>query len=355
MDFNQSPLLAIWEVTQSCDLACVHCRASAQPDRDPEELTTAEGYRLLDEIKQFGNPLLVFTGGDPLKRPDLYDLIRYSVQIGLRTNITPSATPLLTAEAIDEFKKCGISRMAISLDGPDATTHDDFRQVEGTYSQAIFALQYAREIGLDTQVQTMCTRRNLAKLAQIAEKVGEVQAKMWSLVFPVATCRTMEQDDLTGEEYEKVFEFLYEISKVAPFDVKTVEGLHYRRYIAQRLKSEHGGRGGANGRMLWRTAGVNDGRGFVFVSHTGQIFPSGFLPVSAGDVRRESIVDVYRNSSLFRVLREATANVGKCGYCEYHKICGGSRARAHALTGNYLEADPRCTYQPSRQTELAHA
>jgi radical SAM protein with 4Fe4S-binding SPASM domain len=128
-----------------------------------------------------------------------------------------------------------------------------------------------------------------------------------------------------------------------------------RRYIAHRLKSEHGGRGGANGRMLWRTAGVNDGRGLVFVSHTGQIFPSGFLPVSAGDVRRESIVDVYRNSSLFRVLREATANVGKCGYCEYHKICGGSRARAYALTGNYLEADPRCTYQPSRQTELAHA
>jgi radical SAM protein len=355
MDFNLSPLLVIWEVTQACDLACVHCRANAQPERNPDELTTEEGYRLLEETKQFGNPLLVFTGGDPLKRPDLYDLARYSVQVGLRTNVTPSATPLLTAEAIDEFKKCGISRMAISLDGPDAPTHDGLRQVEGTYDQAMFALRHARDIGLETQVQTTVTRRNLAKLGQIAEQVAEVQAKMWSLFFLVTTGRALEEEDLTGGEYEKVFEFLYEISKVAPFDVKTTEALHYRRYIAQRLKAEHGGRGGANGRLLWRTTGVNDGRGFVFVSHTGEIFPSGFLPVSAGNVRTDSLVDVYRNSSLFRILRTPEANVGKCGYCEYHKICGGSRSRAYALTGNYLEADPRCSYQPSRVPGLVHA
>lgn len=355
MDFNQSPLLVIWEVTQSCDLACVHCRACARPERDPNELSTEEGYRLLEEVKQFGNPLLVFTGGDPIKRPDLYDLARYSVRTGLRTNVTPSVTPLLTVEAIQEFQKCGISRMGISLDGPDAPTHDGFRQVEGTYEQAMFALRYARDIGLDTQVQTTVTRRNLTKLAQIAERVAEVQAKMWSLFFLVTTGRALEQDDLTGEEYEKVFEFLYDVSKVAPFDVKTTEGMHYRRYIAQRLKAEHGGRGGPNGRLLWRTAGVSDGRGFVFVSHTGEIFPSGFLPVSAGNVRHDSLVDVYRNSSLFRSLRDPKANVGKCGYCEYHKICGGSRSRAYALTGNYLEADPRCVYQPCRTAELAHA
>ena len=355
MDFNQSPLLVIWEVTQSCDLACVHCRASARPQRDPDELTTEEGQRLIDEVKQFGNPLMVFTGGDPLKRPDLYDLARYSIAAGLRTNVTPSATPLLTGEAIDEFKKCGISRMAISLDGPDAPTHDGFRGVQGTFDQAMFALRHARDIGLETQVQTTVTRRNLSKLAQIAELVGEVQSKMWSLFFLVTTGRALEQDDLTAEEYEKVFEFLYDVSKVAPFDVKTTEGMHYRRYIAQRLKAEHGGRGGINGRMLWRTAGVGDGRGFVFVSHTGEIFPSGFLPVSAGNVRRDSLVDVYRNSSLFRILRDPLSNVGKCGYCEYHKICGGSRSRAYALTGNYLEADPRCVYQPTRSGELVGA
>lgn len=349
MDFNQSPLLVIWEVTQACDLACVHCRASAQPERHHGELTTDEGRELLSEIKRFGNPLMVFTGGDPLKRPDLYDLARHSVSLGLRTNVTPSATPLLTAEVIDEFQKCGISRMAISLDGPDAPTHDGFRQVGGTYECAMSALRRARDIGLETQVQTTVTRRNLSKLGQIAERVGEAQAKMWSLFFLVTTGLAMEQDDLTSEEYEKVFEFLYEISKVAPFEVKTTEGLHYRRFIAQRLKAEHGGRGGVNGRLLWRTTAVSDGRGFVFISHTGEIYPSGFLPVSGGNVRNDSLVDVYQNSSLFRILREPSAKLGKCSYCEFSKICGGSRARAYALTGNYLEADPRCCYQPARE------
>src|SRR5512135_3380767 len=153
-DFDRAPLLVIWEATQACDLACVHCRASAQPHRNPAELSTEEGYRLLDEIRSFGEPLMVFTGGDPLKRPDLFDLIRYAVKIGLRTNVTPSATPLLTAEAIDGFKAAGVSRMAISLDGPDAETHDNFRGIPGTFDRAMFALRRAKEIGLDTQLQT---------------------------------------------------------------------------------------------------------------------------------------------------------------------------------------------------------
>ena len=349
MDFNQSPLLVIWEVTQACDLACSHCRASARPERHAGELTTEEGRELLNEIKRFGNPLMVFTGGDPLKRPDLFDLARHSVSVGLRTNITPSATPLLTAHAIDGFQKCGISRMAISLDGPDAPSHDGLRQVDGTFECAMAALRHAREIGLETQVQTTVTHRNLSGLGHIAEHVAEAKSKMWSIFFPVSTGRAMEEEDLTSEEYERVFEFLYEISKVAPFEVKTTEGLHYRRFIAQRLKAEHGGRGGLNGRLLWRTTAVSDGRGFVFISHTGEIYPSGFLPVSGGNVRNDSLVDVYQNSGLFRILREPSAKLGKCSYCEFSKICGGSRARAYALTGNYLEADPRCCYQPVRE------
>ncbi len=353
MDFNQSPLLVIWEVTQSCDLACVHCRASARPGRDPDELTTAEGYELIDRVREFGNPLIVFTGGDPLKRPDLYALIRYSVAAGLRTNVTPSATPLLTNEAIDRFQACGISRIALSLDGPDAATHDGFRGVDGTFDRVMEAARHARDIGLETQIQTTVTRRNFTKLAQIAELVGDVRGKMWSLFFLVVTGRALENDDLTAEEYETVFEFLYEISKVAPFDVKTTEGMHYRRFIAQRLKAEHGGKGGAQGRLLWRTAGVSDARGFVFVSHTGEIYPSGFLPVSAGNVRKDSLVDVYRNSGLFRVLRDPVMREGKCHFCEYTKICGGSRARAYALTGNYLAEDPRCTYRPAAYEEDA--
>ncbi|HLK23007.1 MAG TPA: TIGR04053 family radical SAM/SPASM domain-containing protein [Bryobacteraceae bacterium] len=345
MDFNLSPLLVVWEATQACDLACVHCRPTGQSDRNPDELSTAEGYRLIEETKEFGNPLLVIAGGDPFKRPDLFDLIRHSVEVGLRTNITPSATPLLTLEAIDQLKASGISRMAIGLDGPDAPTHDGIRGVEGTYDRAMNALIHAREIGLETQVLTNVSRANLSKLAHIAERVGEVRSKMWSLFFPVG-----RDEQLSGAEYEKIFEFLYEISKVAPFEVKTTEALHYRRYTAQRLKAEHGGRGGTNGRMLWRTTAVGEGRGFLFVSHTGAIFPSGFLPVSAGNVRTDSIVDVYRNSSLFRSLRTPEASVGKCGYCEYGKLCGGSRARAYAFTGDYLEGDPCCVYQPSERS-----
>ena len=347
MNFDQAPMLVIWEVTQACDLACVHCRASAQPERSPAELSTEQGYRLLDEIRSFGEPLMVFTGGDPLKRPDLYELIRYSVKIGLRTNVTPSATPLLTAEAIEGFQAAGIARMAISLDGPDAATHDEFRGIPGTFDRAMFALRHARDIGLNTQLQTTVTRRNMARLAEVAEIAKEVRTRMWSLFFLIVTGRAEEGDDLLAPEYEQVFEFMYELSKTAPFGVKTTEAMHYRRYVAQRIKAEHGVTENQNAKgVAFRTAGVSDGKGFVFVSHTGEIFPSGFFPVSGGNVLDDSLTDVYRNSDLFLTLRDTSQRHGKCGICEYRNICGGSRSRAYALTGDFLAEDPRCIYQP---------
>lgn len=346
MNFDQCPMLVIWEVTQACDLACVHCRASAQSARHSGELTTEQGYRLLDEIRSFGEPLMVFTGGDPLKRPDLYDLIRYAVKIGLRTNVTPSATPLLTAEAIDKFKEAGVSRMAISLDGPDAASHDEFR-VPGTFDRAMFALRYARDIGLDTQYQSTITRRNMHRLPEMAEIASEVKAKMWSLFFLIVTGRAALADDLLPQEYEQVFEFMYELSKTAPFGIKTTEAMHYRRYVAQRAKAEGGMTHNESAKgVAWRTAGVSDGKGFVFVSHTGEIFPSGFLPVTGGNVLRDSLTAVYRESDLFKTLRDTAQRGGKCGLCEYVKVCGGSRSRAYALTGDYLAEDPRCVYQP---------
>ena len=347
MNFDQAPMLVIWEVTQACDLACVHCRASAQSERSAAELSTEQGYRLLDEIRSFGEPLMVFTGGDPLKRPDLYELIRYSVKIGLRTNVTPSATPLLTAEAIERFQAAGIARMAISLDGPDAATHDEFRGIPGTFDRAMFALRHARDIGLDTQLQTTVTRRNMACLAEVAEIAKEVRTRMWSLFFLIVTGRAEEGDDLLAPEYEQVFEFMYELSKTAAFGVKTTEAMHYRRYVAQRIKAEHRATENPNAKgVAFRTAGVSDGKGFVFVSHTGEIFPSGFFPVSGGNVLADSLTDVYRNSDLFLTLRDTSQRHGKCGICEYRNICGGSRSRAYALTGDFLAEDPRCIYQP---------
>jgi radical SAM protein len=354
MNFDQAPMLVIWEATQACDLACVHCRASAQSERSNTELTTEQGYRLLDQIRSFGEPLMVFTGGDPLKRPDLFDLIRYAVKIGLRTNVTPSATPLLTNEAIDRFKEAGVSRMAISVDGHDAASHDDFRGIPGTFDRAMQALAHARDIGLDTQFQTTVTRRNVNHLPEIAEIVKEMRSKMWSLFFLIVTGRALASEDLLAEEYEDVFRFMYDLSKTAEFGIKTTEAMHYRRYIAQRMKEEHGVRTNESAKgVAFRTAGVSDGKGFVFVSHEGEIFPSGFLPVSGGNVMETPLPEVYRESELFKTLRDTSMRGGKCGLCEYQKVCGGSRSRAYALTGDYLAEDPRCTYQPHLADAIA--
>ncbi len=318
-------------------------------DRHPAELTTAEGYRLLDEIRSFGDPLMVFTGGDPLKRPDIFDLLRYSSSLGLRTTVTPSATPLLTTEAVERIRDCGVARMAISLDGPDAATHDAFRGVAGSFERSIAALEHARRIGLETQVNSTVTRTSRRDLGRIAELVGAVGARLWSVFFLVTTGRAAETDDLTAEEYEEVFAFLYERSKSAPFDIKTTEAQHYRRYVAQRRKAEAGP---ADQRpempsVIARQKGINDGRGLVFISHTGDVYPSGFLPVSSGNIRDTPLTELYRRSDLFVTLRDTDALAGKCGACEYRRLCGGSRSRAYALTGDYLESDPRCVYEPA--------
>ncbi len=344
--FDDAPFLVIWEVTQACDLACLHCRASAIACRNPLELTTDEGYRLLDEIRSFGDPLVVFTGGDPLKRSDLFDLLRRSVAIGLRTTVTPSATPLLTGEAIDSFHEYGVARMAVSLDGPDEASHDRFRQVRGSFERTVFALDHARRIGLATQINTTVTRHNQNRLREVADLVSRFDARLWSVFFLVVTGRAARTDDLSAEEYEQVFQFLYETSLSAPFDIKTTEAQHYRRYAAQRKKAGGATAGGRGGDIISRQAGINDGKGFVFISHTGEIFPSGFLPLSAGNVRRDSLADVYRSSPLFLALRDSGRLGGKCGACEYRNLCGGSRSRAYALTGDFLAEDPNCVYEP---------
>jgi AdoMet-dependent heme synthase len=345
-DFEQSPLVVIWETSQACDLACRHCRASASPLRDGQELTTEEAFDLLAQVRCFGNPLMVFTGGDPMKRPDLFELLERSASLGLRTNVSPSATPLLTPKTVRQFQRSGVARMAISVDGWDEASHDAFRGVPGTFAQGLRALEEARRIGLETQIGTTVTRHNRDHLMDIAQLVNQVGAKMWSAFFLVVTGRAQASDDLTPEEYEEVFGVLYEVSRRYAFDVKTTEAMHYRRYVAQRRKREGRAAEGQGTAVVWRTQGVSDARGFVFISHTGEIYPSGFLALSAGNVRTDSLLEVYRKSGLFRVLRDMDARGGKCGVCEYRNLCGGSRARAYAHTGDYLAEEPNCAYEP---------
>jgi len=354
MNFDETPFLVIWEVTEACDLACLHCRASAVPCRHPLELSTQDGFRLLSQVREMGNPLVVFTGGDPLKRDDIFELLNESIRLGLRTTVTPSATPLLTAEAIHRFKECGVARMAVSLDGPDQGMHDTFRQVEGSFARTLFALQEARSIGLETQVNTTVTRHNYSELEQIAEIVSSVDARLWSVFFLVVTGRAKQSQDLYAEEYEEVFGRLYRLSKRMPFDIKTTEAQHYRRYVAQQRRTESVARPQTSrDEGIRRQSGINDGKGFLFVSHTGEIYPSGFLPFAAGNVRHGSLANVYRRSELFVKLRDADQLEGKCGQCEYRKLCGGSRSRAFALTGNYMASDPRCVYYPPAMLQSA--
>jgi AdoMet-dependent heme synthase len=347
-DFNQRPLVVIWEVTRACDLACFHCRASAQPTCIPGELTTEEAQKLIRDIAQLKPPIFVMTGGDPLKRPDVYQLVSYAAAYGLRPALTPSATPLLTPKAIRALKDAGLSRLAISLDGPTAEIHDTFRGVPGSFARTLEAVQWANEVGLPIQVNTSLTKRNLTHLEAMAKLLGQLKIVLWSVFCFVPTGRGQLTDLPTGEEFEDAFARLYLLAQDLPFRVKTTEGPHYRRYIMQQ---EHVGtdlsKPFAFTERERTQPWVNDGKGFVFVSHVGDVCPSGFFPVSAGNVKYASLTRIYRHAKLFKDLRDSSKLKGKCKQCDFREVCGGSRARAYAVTGDAFAQEPCCVYQPA--------
>jgi radical SAM protein len=356
LDFDERPFIVIWETTQACDLACVHCRACAQPLRSALELNTNEAKRLIDEVKALRAPVFVLTGGDPLKRPDIFELVQYASTNGVRISLTPSATPLLTREAVHRLKQCGLARLAVSLDGPDAEVHDAFRRVPGSYNWTISAVRWAREVGLPAQINTTITRHNLQYLDAMIALLRELDIVLWSVFFLVPTGRGSAIDLISAEEFEQVFEKLYETSRRVSFDIKSTEAQHYRRFLLQRRTEEkrNGNAPSVSPLLSTGTAdgigraprGINDGKGFVFISHLGEVFPSGFLPVSAGNVRRASLSELYRHSRLFMRLRDSSNLRGKCGICEFREVCGGSRARAYALTGDPFAEEPCCIWQP---------
>lgn len=356
LDFDERPFIVIWETTQACDLACVHCRGCAQPVRSALELSTAEAKQLIDEVAALKAPVFVLTGGDPLKRPDIFGLVEYASSHGVRISLTPSATPLLTKEAIARLKTCGLARLAISLDGPTAQVHDAFRRVPGSYEWTLRAARCAREIGLPVQINTTIARRNLHCLDSTIAVVEQLDIVLWSVFFLVPTGRGATKDLISAEEFEQVFEKLYEASCRVKFDIKSTEAQHYRRFLLQR-RTEAKRKGNASSLpAMFGTGtadgigraprGINDGKGFVFISHLGEVFPSGFLPVSAGNVRKQSLTELYRHSPLFVSLRDSGNLKGKCGVCEFREVCGGSRARAYALTGDVFAEEPCCAWQP---------
>jgi radical SAM protein len=355
-NFNQAPFTIAWEVTRACAFACKHCRADAQHQPDPRELTTEESFRLVDRLAEFGSPILIFTGGDPMMRRDLFDLIAYANEKGLRCSLTPTATALPTPARLEQARAAGIRRIALSLDAPTAEVHDEFRQVQGSWERTMRILHNAQAAGLSVQVNTTVSRFNVDLLPEMVPFIQEVNAVQWSVFFMVPTGRAQARWMISAEQHEQVFNWLYDLSKTAPFDIKATAAPMYRRVAIERKRAEVGdqqpvtfqGAGFQYADGLNRpTKGVNDGNGFLFISHLGEIMPSGFLPISAGNVRQDDIVSVYRSHPLFTDLRDPSKIKGKCGVCEYLDVCAGQRGRAYGLTGDYLESDPACLYEPT--------
>ena len=354
LDLHRSPMLVFYEVTQACGLVCKHCRACAQTHAHPDELSTEQSFRLLDQLATFpAPPMLVLTGGDPFCREDIFQLIEHANSVGLETSITPSATPLVTNEAIGRLKQAGIHRMAISIDGADAKTHDEFRGVAGSFDRSFDILREARRVGLPTQINTTLTPDNLDQLPAMAEMFAELDIVLWSVFFLVPVGRAEEVVRLSPDDYEKAFEQLWEESQRRKYLIKTTEAPHYRRYVMKKQRElQAAGTGPAsNGqsekpKRPFQAAGINDGKGVMFVGHAGEIYPSGFMPIPSGQFPHENVVEVYQDSPLFQDLRNANRLEGKCRQCEYRTICGGSRARAYALTGNPFAEEVDCAYIP---------
>ncbi|KAB1190375.1 TIGR04053 family radical SAM/SPASM domain-containing protein [Haloferax sp. MBLA0076] len=344
IDTSRRPFVLIWEVTQACELACDHCRADAQPARHPDELTTSEGKRLLDQTREFGpGQLVVLSGGDPLARPDLVELIEYGTSRGLRMTLTPSGTSSLTPETVHRLSDAGVTRLAVSLDGATPSTHDTFRGENGSFEETVRAARAARDAGLPIQINTTVCAQTVDELPALRDLVDELDAVLWSVFFLVPVGRGRILESISPDRAESVMEWLSDVSKDAPFGVKTTEAPFYRRVAIQHRRDASGS---PSSDGIGRRLGITAGDGFAFVSHTGELYPSGFLPKSAGSVRDGGLVERYRESELFQSLRDRDALRGKCGVCEYRHVCGGSRSRAYAHTDDPLASDPLCAYVP---------
>jgi radical SAM protein len=349
--YARAPFIVIWETTRACALACVHCRAEAIPHRDARELTTDEARTLIDSVRRFGDPppLLVFTGGDPLRRPDLVDLVRHAAERGLSISLTPSATGAATIDRLVALRDAGLARLAVSLDGATAEAQDAFRGVRGSHRHTMRILDRARALGIPLQINTTVCRRTVGDLPALASQVADWNVALWALFFLVPVGRAVADQALDATEIEGILEWAATLAGRVPFGIKTTEAPHFHRVLARRHAAVLEPRV-APASIGRAPRAVSDGNGFVFVDHVGNICPSGFLPLPVGNVRRDDLIAVYQNDPLFRALREPDLLGGRCGICEYRDRCGGSRARAYAATGDPLAEDPGCAWQPGAAT-----
>lgn len=366
LNFDQRPMLVFWEVTRACQLACKHCRASATMDPLPGELTTAEGFTLIDQVAGFGRPfpILVLTGGDCLLRPDLFELVEHANGLGVPVALSPSVTPSLTPAMIERMVTSGVKAVSLSLDGALPATHDGVRGIPGHFEDTIKAISALSEAGLTVQVNTTVMRANLDELPNVADLISRAGAHLWEVFFLVQVGRGVATDAISPSEHEDVCHFLYDASQHG-FIVRTVEAPFFRRVVASRREGEPAPStdlykamsarletlmGPAVGKPRAQTASTRDGKGILFVAYDGEVNPAGFLPMPLGNVRDAPIANIYRDDKLLRQIRSAEFT-GRCGVCEYADLCGGSRARAYAATGDPLGEDSACPYVPFGYSE----
>lgn len=373
-DINTKPFIVIWEVTRACALVCKHCRADAQHEPHPDQLTTAEGRTLIDQLAAYERPkpLVVFTGGDPFERADLEELVAYATDRGLSVSLSPSVTPKLTRERIFALHEAGGKAMSMSLDGATAATHDAFRGFSGTFDKTLQMAPHINEAGFRLQINSTLTRGNIREAPALLKTVLGMGAKMWYVFFLVPTGRGADLNALDPQQREDVLHWLADVgTRIA---VKTTEAPQYRRVVLQRRAAREAGaepyRGGelydylttetarllgeepAKPRRPRPPMAVNSGSGFAFIDHVGDVYPNGFLPMHCGNVKESDFKDIYTDSPVFRQLRDPDNWHGKCSVCEFHTVCGGSRSTAFAVTGDYRASDPTCAYVPESMREV---
>lgn len=359
-----------WESTVACNLACVHCRASAQTTPEPDEMTTAEVLGLIDQLVELGSPIFIVSGGEPLMRPDIYDIAAYGSQRGLRVAVSPNGT-LVTPEAVRQLKEAGVRRISVSIDGSTAERHDAVRGQTGAFEAALEGLAACREGELGFQLNTTVMRQTRDDLLAIRDLAIRIGAAAWHVFMLVPTGRGRIDDEVSPQEYEDILDEIYEMTQSSAIPIRVTCGPHFMRVVAQNRRTDggqpnlvqprrgghpgghpsgHPGEhtGGHPGRMDHTTRGCLAGDGYCFVSYRGDVMPCGYLPVVAGNVREQPLKEIYVQSPLFRTLRDLDRLDGKCGVCEFRRVCGGCRARAYSLTGDYLAAEPYCVYQPRK-------
>ncbi|MDR3319637.1 MAG: heme b synthase [Desulfovibrio sp.] len=338
-----------WEITRSCNLACRHCRAEAHEAPYPGELTTGQARALIDTFPKVGSPIIIFTGGEPMLRPDVYELVAYARGKGLVCAFSPNGT-FINAGNAWKIKAAGVNRCSISIDGPDAASHDAFRGVLGAFNASVRGIGYLKAVGLPFQINTTVMRDNLGQFKKIFDLCRCLGAAAWHifLLVPMGRAAGMTNQIISAREYENVLHWLYDFRKTTDMHLKATCAPHYYRILRQRAHDEGVRVTPEAFGMDALTRGCLGGTGFCFISHTGQVQPCGYLTLNCGNVLQTPFPVIWRESAHFRQFRDQSCYKGKCGICEFHKVCGGCRARAYGLHGDHMVEEPLCSYQPRR-------